>query len=65
MIKAKCISCGGPINVGSKPKLGQRIKCSTCAAELEVAWLEPLELDWPYDEDDYDMYDEEDEEEIY
>ena len=67
MVKADCPSCGSKVNLGPKPKMGQRTVCSACDTELEVVWLDPVELDWPYDEDDeYDDYDEEDyEEESY
>jgi hypothetical protein len=39
------------------------VTCSRCDAELEVVWLDPVELDWPFiddydDEEDY--YDDED-----
>ena len=61
MAKADCPACGAQINIGLKPRMGQRIKCTACSTELEVVWLEPIELDWPYDEDDdEDEFDEED-----
>lgn len=64
MVKAECPACGNKVNVGPKPRMGQRISCSSCDAELEVVWLEPVELDWPFDdEDEDDEYDEEDFEE--
>jgi lysine biosynthesis protein LysW len=65
MIKADCPSCNGKVNLGAKPKLGQRVVCPTCNAELEVVWLDPVELDFPYDDDEFDDYDEEDYEEAY
>jgi lysine biosynthesis protein LysW len=68
MAKADCPSCGNKVPLGPKPKMGQRVKCSACYTELEVVWLEPVELDWPYDDDDdeYDEFDEADyEEETY
>ncbi len=61
MAMADCPACGVKINIGLKPRMGQRIKCNACSTELEVVWLEPVELDWPYDvDDDEDDYDEED-----
>jgi alpha-aminoadipate carrier protein LysW len=67
MQKAKCPMCGADVKVGTKPTMGQLVTCHNCAAELEVVWLEPVELDWPMDEyeletegeyyDDYDGYD--------
>ena len=54
MAKATCPACEAIVNVGPNPKMGQRVKCPSCRSQLEVTWLEPVELDWPYDEDDYD-----------
>lgn len=51
MHKAVCPACSKSILLGPKPKLGQRVVCPSCKADLEVAWLEPLELDWPFDEE--------------
>jgi lysine biosynthesis protein LysW len=39
--------------------VGQKIKCPDCGSYLEVISLDPLELDWAYDETLMD--DEEDE----
>jgi alpha-aminoadipate carrier protein LysW len=53
MEAAECISCGSEIRFREKPKLGQLVKCPRCDAELEVVWLDPVEVDWPF-VDDYD-----------
>lgn len=52
MVTADCPACGATVRLLTKPKMGQRASCSACKAELEVVWLEPVELDWPYDEDE-------------
>jgi lysine biosynthesis protein LysW len=52
--KAECPSCGNNVIVGSNPRLGQLFKCQSCSSELEVVSLDPVELDWPYDEDEFD-----------
>ena len=57
MVMAQCPSCGAQVSIFTKPKMGQRVKCNTCSSELEVVWLEPVELDWAiegFDEDDDD-----------
>jgi alpha-aminoadipate carrier protein LysW len=59
MEAAECIACGNEIAFREDPKMGQLVKCKRCDAELEVVWLDPIELDWPF-VDDYD-----DDEEIY
>jgi alpha-aminoadipate carrier protein LysW len=64
MTLAECISCGAEIKFSAKPKMGALVTCPDCTAELEVVWLDPVELDWPYEEGDYDddedYYDDED-----
>ena len=63
---APCPDCGEMVRVGSRPKEGLRFTCSNCGASLEIINLEPLELDWAYDdfepdwESDEDEWDEED-----
>ena len=58
-MKANCISCQEMVNVGNNPRLGDVVTCPKCDARLEVVWLEPLELDWPADEYEYDYDDDE------
>ena len=53
-MKANCISCQAIVNAENNPFLGKAITCSKCDARLEVIWLEPLELDWPADDYDYE-----------
>ena len=64
MQSAECPQCGSDVPVGSQPRIGKMIECKSCGAELEVVWLDPLELDWPMLEDD-DELDEDIEEEEY
>jgi len=72
MKKAKCPFCGSDVNAGLQPRMGEIVRCSECEAELEIVWLNPIELDSPldtFDEDDYtseeDDYNYEEEEEDY
>jgi alpha-aminoadipate carrier protein LysW len=51
---AKCISCSEDIRLPKPPKIGMLVTCAECGAELEVVWLNPLELDWPFIDDDWD-----------
>ena len=61
MVMAECPSCGAKVSIFTKPKMGQRVKCNACESDLEVVWLEPVELDWAlegYDEEeDDDLFD--------
>jgi lysine biosynthesis protein LysW len=52
MSKAECPTCGAQVFVGGSPRLGQRFTCAGCKTVLEIVWLDPVELDWPYDDDD-------------
>lgn len=49
-ISLDCLDCAEPIALASRPLLGQKIVCGRCQATLEVINLEPLELDWAYDD---------------
>lgn len=56
-----CIGCDTEIRLRQAPKIGALVTCHECGAELEVVWLDPLELDWPFI-DDWDEDEDEDEE---
>ena len=45
MQKAECPQCGKEVVVGSHPNIGKIIHCEGCGAELEIVWLDPIELD--------------------
>jgi len=59
MSVALCPDCEEGIDFGSRVRIGQRVTCPHCGADLEVIELTPLELDWAYE--DVDWEDEEDE----
>jgi lysine biosynthesis protein LysW len=65
MAIAFCPDCEEPIHLSIQPKVGQRITCRSCGAELEVIETSPLELDWAYDGpvEDWDEDEEEEDEE--
>ena len=58
MSVAECIACGADIKFSAEPKMGLMVTCPSCDAELEVVWLDPIELDWPFEDDYDDDYDE-------
>ncbi|MCL7454942.1 MAG: hypothetical protein M8467_18045 [Anaerolineae bacterium] len=49
MAIAFCPDCEEPIQLGERPKVGQRVTCRSCGAELEVIEVSPLELDWAFE----------------
>ncbi|MFN2292015.1 MAG: hypothetical protein ACK2UC_12555 [Anaerolineae bacterium] len=63
MAIAFCPDCEDPIQIGDRPKVGQRVTCHSCGAELEVIEASPLELDWAFDGPIDDWEEEEDDEE--
>ena len=60
--KAICPSCGEWATLTDHPKIGQKITCTECEADLEVIEVDPVELDWTYLEDEVDGEDWEDDE---
>ena len=68
MAIAFCPDCEDPIQLGDRPKVGQRVTCHSCGAELEIIETAPLELDWAFDgpiEDWEEDEEEEDDEEAW
>jgi lysine biosynthesis protein LysW len=62
MSVALCPDCEEGINFGSRVRIGQRVSCPHCGADLEVVEVSPLELDWAYE--DVAWEDEEDEDDV-
>ena len=59
MQKAECPQCEKEVDVGSHPTIGKVVRCGGCGAELEIVWLDPVEVDWPIIDDDsggYEVY---------
>lgn len=64
--QAKCPACGATLTFTTALKFEQIIECTSCDAKLEIISLDPLELDWAFEDDDYSEdddydYDEDDE----
>jgi lysine biosynthesis protein LysW len=49
MASAYCPDCDEKIVLNPHVRLGQKLACPHCAADLEVIGVDPLELDWAYD----------------
>jgi lysine biosynthesis protein LysW len=45
-----CPECRALVTLEAAPALGQRAECPGCRAALEVVSLQPLELDWRFEE---------------
>lgn len=75
MPKTYCPECDAEISIES-PRDGIRIRCSECGTELEVISSDPLDVDFPMDEDwdesdedwdsdwDDDAYEEDEDEDV-
>ena len=59
MAIASCVECEEDVEISGRVRLGQKIVCASCGAELEIASVNPLELDWAT-EDDADDWQEDD-----
>jgi hypothetical protein len=59
MKEAQCPLCREKFKIGVKPWRGQQIECTACDAILEVVGLNPISLDWPYDDTGYLGFDDE------
>jgi lysine biosynthesis protein LysW len=54
MTRISCPSCGNEFNLNAKKcNLGDFLFCHECDSRLEIIWLEPLELDFAFDETIY------------
>jgi alpha-aminoadipate carrier protein LysW len=61
---AACPGCDQNIFLRRNPKLGDIVYCDNCEADLEVVNINPIELEWPWEEDETeDELDAEDDEE--
>ena len=50
MAVAVCPECRAVVTLEAAPALGQHAECPGCKAALEVVNLQPLELDWRFEE---------------
>ena len=53
MKETQCPLCREKIKIGVSPWRGQQIECPACDAVLEVIGVNPVSLDWPYDDSGY------------
>jgi lysine biosynthesis protein LysW len=51
---ATCIGCDEELIIAGRLRLGMRVICAHCGAQLEVVSLDPLEVDWADEGDDDD-----------
>ncbi len=54
MVSGYCPECEERITLNPHARLGQKLTCPECEADLEVICVKPLEFDWAYDWSDED-----------
>jgi uncharacterized paraquat-inducible protein A len=55
----ECVDCGTRIDLIGEVKMGQGLTCPECGTVMEIVGLDPIEVDWIYDEPEYDPNEEE------
>ena len=54
-----CLDCGAELALIGAIDLGQQVTCPECGTVMEVVGLDPIEVDWVYDEPAYEQAEEE------
>lgn len=49
MARVYCPDCDGKIVLDPQVRVGHKLICPNCDAELEVISIDPPEVDWAYD----------------
>ena len=49
-----CLDCEQQIHLGYQPVVGQILLCPHCKSELEIICMNPLELDFYYEDEEED-----------
>jgi lysine biosynthesis protein LysW len=57
MKSGKCLMCSANVPLLQGEKVGSLVYCPECDAELEVIKLDPVQLDWPLEDLDFDEED--------
>ena len=49
-----CLDCGAELILVGAIDLGHKVTCPECGTVMEVVGLDPMEVDWIYDEPEYE-----------
>jgi alpha-aminoadipate carrier protein LysW len=55
-----CPECDDDIRLKGEIQWGNQVVCPHCGTDLEVINTNPVELDWVYEQSDYDYEDDDD-----
>lgn len=53
LIVARCAECESRINFNKEPEIGMIVTCRECGEKMEVIDINPVELDWAYEDENY------------
>ncbi len=56
-LAAECPECETKVTFVKKPQLNQKVICSACGENLEVAYLDPIMLDWVDNDAPIELFD--------
>ena len=59
VLVAECPECETRIRFPKAPQIGAILTCQECDETLQVVSLSPLELDWAYDDNEFEEWEEE------
>ena len=62
-VSVACLECDRPIRLPFAPDFGQIVTCPSCQAQFEVIGLDPLELDFHFEDWEEESEEEWDEDE--
>jgi lysine biosynthesis protein LysW len=60
-VAVECPDCEEKINMTGEIVWGQKVVCPHCGVDLEVINVDPVELDWVFEDSDYDYPDDDEE----
>ena len=61
----ECLACDEEVYVGRNPKVGHFVTCHHCDETFQIIEIDPVLIDWPYEEDDDEYEDYSDDEGYY
>lgn len=64
MKTAFCLDCDRSIKLDDRLRIGNVVECPHCESEFQLVQMDPPELEWLYDLEDWEEEEEEEEEDL-